>query len=104
MIIVGAIFTLLLYFAIAAIFVWIADRASGGGDITRRSELANLDQRFSRGDIDRAEYEAKYRQPATANVQTSLAQRPSAVLLAHLICNARPRQAYELGKWRIRPA
>ncbi len=61
MIIVGSIFALLLYIGIAAIFVWIADWTSGGRDIGRRSELEILDQRFTRGEIDRAEYEAKYK-------------------------------------------
>ena len=34
MIIVGSIFTLLLYIGIAAIFIWMADWASGGGELT----------------------------------------------------------------------
>ncbi len=59
MIIVGPIFTLLVVIGIAAIFVWVADWASGGHDLNRRSALKTLDQRFARGEIDRAEYEAK---------------------------------------------
>ncbi len=61
MIIVGSIFTLLLYIGIAAIFIRMADWASGGGEISRRSELGTLDQRLANGEIDRAEYEAKYK-------------------------------------------
>jgi putative membrane protein len=59
MIIVGPIFTLLVLIGIAAVIVWIADWASGGHDISRGSALKTLDQRFARGEIDRAEYEAK---------------------------------------------
>jgi putative membrane protein len=61
MIIIGPIFTLLVLIAIAAIFVWIADWVSGGSDIGRRSALETLDRRFANGEIDRAEYEAKYK-------------------------------------------
>ncbi len=41
------------------IFVWLADWASGGRDLGRRGALENLNQRLARGEIDRAEYEAK---------------------------------------------
>ncbi len=59
-IIVGPIFTLLFLIGIAAIFVWLADWASGGRDlISRRRALENLNQRFARGEIDTADYEAK---------------------------------------------
>ncbi len=53
------ILALLFLIGIAVIFVWLADWASGGRDLGRRSALENLNQRLARGEIDRAEYEAK---------------------------------------------
>ncbi len=55
------ILALLFLIGIAVIFVWLADWASGGRDIGRRSALKILDRRFADGEIDRAEYEAKYK-------------------------------------------
>ncbi len=57
--IVGPIFILLVLIGIAAVIVWIADWASGGRDLSRRSALEILDQRFANGEINRSEYEEK---------------------------------------------
>lgn len=56
--IAGPIIALLALIGLVAIFVWIVDWASGGGE-RRRSALDILDERFAKGEIDRAEYEEK---------------------------------------------
>lgn len=50
------IVTLIVFVALAAIIVWIADWASGA---RRYTALAVLNRRFASGEIDRAEYEKK---------------------------------------------
>lgn len=50
------IVTLIVFVALAAIIVWIADWASGA---RRYTALAVLNRRFVSGEIDRAEYEKK---------------------------------------------
>ena len=52
----GLIVTLIVFVALAAIIVWIADWASGA---RRYTALAVLNRRFVSGEIDRAEYEKK---------------------------------------------
>jgi uncharacterized membrane protein len=52
----GLIVTLIVFVALAAIIVWIADWASGA---RRYTALAVLNRRFASGEIDRAEYEEK---------------------------------------------
>jgi len=52
----GLIVTLIVFVALAAIIVWIADWASGA---RRYTALAVLNQRFASGEIDRTEYEEK---------------------------------------------
>jgi uncharacterized membrane protein len=52
----GLIVTLIVFVALAAIIVWIADWASGA---RRYTALAVLNRRFVSGEIDRAEYEEK---------------------------------------------
>ena len=52
----GLILTLIIFTALAAIIVWIADWAS---DARRYTALAVLNRRFANGEIDRAEYEEK---------------------------------------------
>jgi putative membrane protein len=54
--IVGPIFALLALIGFVAIFVWMVQWASGGGE-RRRSALDILDERFVRGEIDKGEYE-----------------------------------------------
>ena len=51
----GLIFSLIVFVALAAIIVWIADWASGA---RRYTALAVLNRRLASGEIDRAEYEA----------------------------------------------
>jgi putative membrane protein len=58
MILTGPIFAMLALISLVAIFVWMVDRASGGGQL-RRSALDILGERFARGEIDRTEYEEK---------------------------------------------
>jgi uncharacterized membrane protein len=52
----GLIFSLIVFVALAAIIVWIADWASGA---RRYTALAVLNRRVASGEIDRAEYEEK---------------------------------------------
>jgi uncharacterized membrane protein len=52
----GLIVTLIVFVALAAIIVRIADRASGA---RRYTALAVLNRRLASGEIDRAEYEQK---------------------------------------------
>jgi len=52
----GLIVTLVVFVALAAIIVWIADWASGARRYTAR---AVLNRRLASGEIDRAEYEEK---------------------------------------------
>jgi uncharacterized membrane protein len=54
----GLIVTLIVFVALAAIIVWIADRASGA---RRYTALAVLNRRLASGEIDRAEYEQKHK-------------------------------------------
>jgi uncharacterized membrane protein len=54
--IVGPIFALLALIGFVAIFVWMVQWASGGGE-RRRSALDILDERLARGEIDKSEYE-----------------------------------------------
>jgi len=58
MIVAGPIFGMLALIGLVAIFVWMVDWVSGGGQ-RRRSALDILDERFARGEIDRTEYEEK---------------------------------------------
>ena len=58
MIIPGPIFAMLALIGLVAIFVFMVDWASGGGQ-RRRSALDILDERFAKGEIDRTEYEEK---------------------------------------------
>jgi uncharacterized membrane protein len=50
----GLIVTLIVFVALAAIIVWIADWASGARHYTA---LAALNRRLASGEIDRAEYD-----------------------------------------------
>ncbi len=59
MIIAGPIFAMLALIGLVAIFVFMVDWASGGGQRRRRSALDILDERFAKGEIDRTEYEEK---------------------------------------------
>jgi len=52
----GLIVTPIVFIALAAIIVWIADWASGA---RRYTALTVLNRRFASGEIDRAEYEEK---------------------------------------------
>jgi uncharacterized membrane protein len=52
----GLIFSLIVFVALAAIIVWIADWASGA---RRCTALAVLNRRLASGEIDRAEYDEK---------------------------------------------
>ena len=54
----GLIVTLIVFVALAAIIVWIADWASGA---RRYTALAVLNRRLASGEIDRTEYEEKRR-------------------------------------------
>jgi putative membrane protein len=56
--IAGPIVVVLALIGLVAIFVWMVDWASGGGQ-PRRGALDILDERFANGEIDRAEYEGK---------------------------------------------
>lgn len=58
MLVLGPIFAMLALIGLVAIFVWMVDRASGGGQF-RRSALGILGERFAKGEIDRTEYEEK---------------------------------------------
>jgi len=58
MLVLGPIFAMLALIALVAIFVWMVDRASGGKQ-PRRIALDILDERFTKGEIDRTEYEEK---------------------------------------------
>jgi putative membrane protein len=53
----GLIIMLIVFVGLAAIIVWMADLTSGGE--RRSTALDTLNQRFARGEIDRAEYEEK---------------------------------------------
>ncbi len=54
--IVGPIFAALALIGLVAIFVWMVQWASGGGE-RRRTALEILDERFARGEIDKSEYQ-----------------------------------------------
>jgi len=58
MIVAGPIFAMLALIGLVAIFVWMVDRGSSGGQL-RRSALDILGERLARGEIDRTEYEEK---------------------------------------------
>jgi putative membrane protein len=53
----GLIITLIVFVALAAIIVWVADWTSVGE--RRSAALDILNRRLARGEIDRAEYEEK---------------------------------------------
>jgi len=52
----GLIILLIIFVALAAVIVWIADWTSGA---RRYTALAALNRRLAGGEIDRAEYEEK---------------------------------------------
>jgi uncharacterized membrane protein len=52
----GLIILLIIFVALAALIVWVADWTSGG---RRYTALAVLNRRLASGEIDRAEYEEK---------------------------------------------
>ncbi len=66
--IVGPIFALLALIGLVAIFVWMVQWASGGGE-RRRTALEILDERFARGEIDKSDYE---------EMRTLIGSRPGA--------------------------
>jgi uncharacterized membrane protein len=53
----GFIVTLIVFVALAAIIIWMADYTSVGG--RRATAIDVLNRRLARGEIDRAEYEEK---------------------------------------------
>ena len=53
----GVIIPLIIFLALAAIIVWVADYTSIGG--RRLTAIDVLNRRLARGEIDQAEYEEK---------------------------------------------
>ena len=54
------IIALIIFVALAAIIIWVADYTSVGGG-RRATAIDILNRRFARGEIDRTEYDEKRR-------------------------------------------